>query len=118
MRYTSQGEGDKTLALEYGVSTDLLGFIGEFLSLVLIIASFLVMVFLAYRAKTFRSFQFQMFVVLLVLVIAEIPKILSDIGLLNVFGIQDAGLIIHTFSMILLSLFIAFRAVKYSRLGG
>ncbi len=85
------------------------------LSLVFIIASFLVVVSLAYRAKTFKSFQFQMFVVLLVLVITEIPKILSDIGLMNVSGIEDLGLTIHTFSMIFLSLFVAFRAIKYFR---
>ncbi len=103
------------MGVEYGVSNDLLGLSAELLSLVLIIASFLVMVFLAYRAKTFKSFQFQMFLVFLVLVIAEIPKILNDIGILNVSAIEDLGLTIHTFSMILLSLFIAFRATKYFR---
>ncbi len=96
----------------------MLGLSAELLSLVLIIASFLVMIFLAYRAKTFKSFQFQMFVVLLVLVIAEIPKILSDIGFMNVSGIEDFGLTLHTVSMVLISLFIALRATKYFRQRG
>jgi hypothetical protein len=75
------------------------------------------MTFLAYRAKTFKSFQFEMFVVLLVLVISEAPKILSDLGLLDVSWFADAGLIIHSLSMVLISLFIAFRAGKYFRQG-
>jgi hypothetical protein len=73
--------------------------------------------FLAFRAKTTKSLQFEMFVVLLVLLISETPKILSDLGLVDVSGLADAGLTIHTFSMILLSLFIAFRASRYFRQG-
>jgi hypothetical protein len=74
--------------------------------------------FLAYRAKTSKSLQFEMFVVLFVLVVSEVPKLLNDLGVLNFSAIEDTGLIIHTFSMILLSLFIALRAGKYFRQRG
>src|SRR5437899_12486995 len=87
----------------------------ELLSLVLIVTSFLIVSFLAYRTKTVRSFQFEMFVVLLVITVAEIPKITSSLGLINISGIEDFGLVAHTLSMIFLSAFIAVRAARYCR---
>jgi predicted membrane channel-forming protein YqfA (hemolysin III family) len=85
------------------------------LSLILIVATFLVITYLALRAKTIRSFQFEMFVVLLVLVLAEIPKILNSLAIINISSIETTGLIIHTVSMVFLSVFILLRAVKYLR---
>jgi hypothetical protein len=83
------------------------------LSLVLIVATFLIITYLALRAKTIRSFQFEMFVVLLVLVLAEIPKILDSLAIINISSIETTGLIIHTVSMVFLSLFILIRASRY-----
>ncbi len=85
----------------------------EILSLVLITTSFLLMAYLVYRAKTVKSFQFQMFVVLLVLTAAEVPHILSSIGVLDISGIEDIGLLVHTVSMIVLVGFISLRVAKY-----
>ena len=93
--------------------TDLIGSAADWSSLVLVITAFLVMAFLAYRVKTIRSFQFEMFVVLLVIVLAEVPKILNSLGYIDISNIETTGLIIHTVSMIFLSAFIALRAVKY-----
>jgi len=80
---------------------------------VLIVASFLIITYLALRAKTIRSFQFEMFVVLLVLVLAEIPKILDSLAIINISSIETTGLIIHTVSMVFLSVFILIRASRY-----
>jgi hypothetical protein len=93
--------------------TDLIAPGTDALSLVLIVASFLVVTYLAYRAKTIRSFQFEIFVVLLVLVLAEIPKLLGDLGVIDISGIETTGLLIHTVSMVFLSVFILVRASKY-----
>ena len=79
----------------------------------LIVASFLIITYLALRAKTIRSFQFEMFVVLLVLVLAEIPKILDSLAIINISSIETTGLIIHTVSMVFLSVFILIRASRY-----
>jgi hypothetical protein len=91
----------------------LIGSGADTLSLLLILASFLIVAFLAYRAKTIRSFQFEMFVVLLVLVLSEVPKILGQLSVINIAGIETIGLEIHTVSMVFLSAFIALRAAKY-----
>jgi hypothetical protein len=94
-------------------TTDLIGTGAETLSLVLIVASFLIVAYLAYRAKTIRSFQFEIFVVLLVLTLGEVPRILNSLGIVNVSGIETTGLIIHTTSMVFLTVFIALRAARY-----
>ena len=84
----------------------------EFLSLALILASLLIVAFLAYRSKTTKSFQFQMFVVLLVIAAAEVPHMLMSVGLLDLSYIEDFGLFVHTASMIFLVGFISFRVSR------
>ena len=93
--------------------TDLVTPGADTLSLLLIIATFLIVAFLAARTKTIRSFQFEIFVVLLVLVLAEIPKLLGDLGIVDISGVETVGLAIHTVSMIFLSVFIFMRAFRY-----
>jgi len=94
---------------------DLFGTSAELVSLIFIVASFLIVASLAYKSKTIRSLQFEMFVVLLVLLVAEVPKIVSSLGLISFSGIEDIGLFVHTVSMVFLSGFIALRASKYLR---
>ena len=88
------------------------------ISLALILVSTVLMGYLAYRARTVRSFQFQMLVVLLVVAAAESPHILSNVGLINVSGMEEAGLFIHTLSMFFLAFFVALRVTKYFKDGG
>jgi hypothetical protein len=90
----------------------------EGVSLALIVASFTLMGFLALRARTIRSFQFQMFFVIAVLLVAEAPHILSDMGVINISGIEDFGLVVHTLSMAFLVVFVAIRASRYLKGGG
>ncbi len=47
--------------------TDMIATGADWLSLALIIASFLVVAYLAFRVKTIRSLQFEIFVVLLII---------------------------------------------------
>jgi hypothetical protein len=95
--------------------TELIGMGTELTSLLLIVASFLIVAFLAYRTKTIRSLQFEMFIVLLIIMAAEVPKILSSLGLVSISGIEDVGLVVHTTSMVFLCAFITLRASRYFR---
>jgi hypothetical protein len=90
----------------------------DFISLTLILASTILMGYLAYRARTVGSFQFQMLVVLVVVALAEVPHILSNLGIINVSAMENLGLFIHTFSMFFLAAFVAIRVTKYFREGG
>ncbi len=65
------------------------------------------------RSRTVSSFQFELYVFVLVVVMAEVPAILINLGFLP--GLQEyqlAGLIVHSFSMAFLSSFILWRAIK------
>lgn len=84
--------------------------VGETLSLLLIFTSFAILTYLSARSKSFQSLQFQMFVVVFILVVAEGPRVLESLGLLVSNGIIDEiGLAIHTVSMIFLSGFLLYR---------
>lgn len=59
------------------------------------------------------SFQFELYVFVLVVVMAEIPAILMNLGFLAPLQRYElAGLIVHSFSMAFLSTFILWRAYK------
>src|SRR5437879_1094585 len=51
--------------------------------LILIIASLGIISYLAFRTKTVRSFQFEMFLFMLVLAVAEAPRILETLGVVT-----------------------------------
>jgi len=82
----------------------------ELLSLVLVLASFVIVSYLALRTKTFRSFQFEMFLFMLVLAVSEVPRILETLGLISGGPYYDmVGLEIHSVSMLVLAAFVALR---------
>lgn len=88
----------------------------EVLSLVLIIGSFAIIAYLAFRTKTVRSFQFEMFLFMLVLAVAEIPRILETLGVITGGPYYDqVGLEIHSVSMVILAAFVALRVYRFSR---
>ena len=88
----------------------------EVLSLILILASFAIIAYLALRTKTLRSFQFEMFLFMLVLAIAETPRILETLGLITEGHYYDLiGLEVHTVSMLVLAVFVALRTYKFWR---
>jgi hypothetical protein len=67
----------------------------------------------AARAKTVRSLQVQMFLFVLVLALSEVPRILGTLSVIQISGIQDIGLEIHTFSMFVLSAFVLLQVYKF-----
>ncbi len=88
----------------------------ESLSLFLVIASLATVTYLALRTKTFRSFQFEMFLFALVLAVSEVPRILETLGLITGGPYYDLlGLEIHTVSMVFLTAFVALRIYKFRR---
>src|ERR1700676_4287714 len=88
----------------------------EILSLILILASFAIIIRLALRTKTVRSFQFEMFLFMLVLAAAETPRILQTLGIIAGGPFFDQiGLEIHSVSMVILAAFVALRTYRFWR---
>jgi len=72
--------------------------------------------YLALRTKTLRSFQFEMFVFMLVLVVAEAPRIFETLGVFSGGDYYDlVGLEVHSVSMVVLALFVALRVYNFWR---
>jgi hypothetical protein len=87
--------------------------IAGYVSLVLIFVAFGLIAALSMRSRTVSSFQFGLYVFVLVLVMAEVPGILINLGFLPALAqYQLDGLIVHSFSMAFLSSFILWRAYK------
>lgn len=96
--------------LDIGASFAVMTHSGESVSLILIFSSFVLLSYLSIRSRSIKSLQFQMFLVVLVLVVAETPRVLQTLGLLVVSNLTDLiGLYIHTISMVLLSGFLIYR---------
>ncbi len=88
----------------------------EILSLVLVLASFAIITYLALRTKTFRSFQFELLLFMLVLAASEVPRILQTLGIITGGPYYDQlGLEIHSASMVVLTLFVALRVYNFRR---
>jgi hypothetical protein len=86
----------------------------EVASLVLVLSSFVIIAYLALRTKTFRSFQFEMFLFMLVLAVSEVPKILETLGVITGGPYYDlVGLEIHSASMVVLAIFVALRIYRF-----
>ena len=98
-------------------SEEPLGIAAESLSLLLIIASFLVVTYLTYRTRNRKSFQFQMFLFAVVLVVAEVPRTLYSLGVLDLDWLSTVGLGIHSVSMVILTAFVALRINGFFRRG-
>jgi hypothetical protein len=84
-------------------------------SIVLIVVSLIVLIQLASRSRSIRSFQVQLLVFTLVLIIAEIPRILGKLAVVEIGLVEEPGLALHTISMALFALFIGYRTMKFLR---
>ena len=85
----------------------------EVVSIVLIAASFLLLLTLNLRLKAIRTFQFETLIFSLILLISEIPHILQSLDLLSLTGFEDLGLEMHTIAMVVISGFVAIRVYHY-----
>jgi hypothetical protein len=84
-----------------------------YVSLTLIFVAFGLIAALSMRSRTTSSFQFELYIFVLVVVMAEVPGILINLGFLPALAqYQLDGLIVHSFSMAFLSGFILWRAYK------
>ncbi|QQG48850.1 MAG: hypothetical protein HY247_00570 [archaeon] len=88
---------------------------GEYISLVLVIFAFLTFAILAMKSRSLRSLQGQMFVVVLIIFAAELPRILWTIGIVDLSWLADYGLEVHSVSMVLLTGFLAYRIYGFLR---
>jgi hypothetical protein len=88
----------------------------DLLSLIFVVSSLLVLLYLVLGVRTIRSFQFEMFVFALVVGSAEVPRIALDISGLNFGVLNTYGLEVHTASMVILAGFVAYRI--YGFFGG
>ncbi len=95
--------------------TDILGTSAELLSLIFIVGSFVIIAYLAARVRTVRSFQFEMFLFLLVLAMAEVPRVLYSMNVVDLGSMATYGLAIHSVSMVILSGFVAYRIFGFFR---
>ncbi len=66
--------------------------IGETISFILILLSFAILTSLAFKAKSIRSLQFQLFLFALILVISEVPLMLESLGFLSLEPIKTTWL--------------------------
>jgi len=88
----------------------------EALSLGLILVSFAIIAYLALRIKTVHSFQFEVFLFMLVLAVAETPRILETLSVFTGGPDYDmVGLEVHSVSMLILVAFVALRVYKFWR---
>ena len=89
--------------------------IAEIVSLLLILASTVLIVYLNFRIRNIRTFQFEILIFTLILVAAEIPRTLYSLGVIDLDALSPAGLAIHSVSMVFLVLFVAYRTAGFFR---
>lgn len=83
--------------------------VSEFVSLLLILFSIILIAYLNSKLRKMRTFQFEMLVFVIVLAAAEIPRTLYSLGVVDLDWLSTAGLAIHSLSMAILSIFVAYR---------
>jgi hypothetical protein len=84
-----------------------------YVSLALIFVAFGLIATLSMRSRTISSFQFELYVFILVVVFAEVPKIAASLGLISSLDLLALlGLEIHSVSTAFLSGFVLWRAFK------
>ena len=87
----------------------------EFISLLFIVGSFILIAYLNFKLRNLRTFQFDMLAFIVVLAAAEIPRTLYSLGVIDLDWLSTAGLAIHSASMAVLSFFVAYRIYGFFR---
>lgn len=83
--------------------------VGEFISLLLITASFILLALTARRIRVIRSFQVEMFIFGIILFASESPHILSTLGLIDISSFEVAGVVLRSVAMVFLAGLVAYR---------
>ena len=87
--------------------------IGEYVSLSLIIIGFILVVILASKIRTRRSFQFEILIVSLILVASELPRVGESLGFVQLSSYDTLGISVHAISMSFLSGFVLYRTYGF-----
>jgi hypothetical protein len=103
------------ISYTYAAEAGSAGAIAEIASLFLIIASTFLIVYLNFRVRNIRTFQFEMLLFTIILVAAEIPRTLYSLGVVDLDFLSLTGLEIHSVSMVILALFVSYRTVGFFR---
>lgn len=83
--------------------------IGNMVSLALIFLTLVVLLVTASRTRTLKSFQTEILLFAVVLFAAEVPEILSSLGIVNLTSIALLGGELHAASMTIIVVFVAHR---------
>lgn len=103
------------ISYSYAAEAGSAGALAELVSLSLILASVVVIFYLNFRIRNIRTFQFEILLFTLILVAAEIPRTLYSLGLVDLDFLSQTGLEIHSVSMVILALFVAYRTTGFFR---
>jgi len=101
-----------TLPILISVSSAITGNIPEILSLVGIVASCTLFVWMVIKNPALNSLHFQFAVIVLVWAAAEIPQGLNTLGVISLGGVDVWGTWMHFASMLLIGLFICARTIR------
>src|SRR5712691_6029891 len=93
----------------YAAEAGSAGAIAELASLFLILGSVVLIVYLNLRIRNIRTFQFEMLLFTVILVAAEVPRTIYSLGLVDLSSLSPIGLELHSVSMVILTLFVAYR---------
>jgi hypothetical protein len=104
-----------SISYTYAAEAGSAGAIAEIVSLFLILASTILIVYLNLRVRNIRTFQFEMLLFTIILVAAEIPRTLYSLGVIDLDFLSPTGLEIHSVSMVILALFVSYRTVGFFR---
>jgi len=75
-----------------------------------LIFAFILYLYLALKAKSYRSLEFQLSIFLIVWIIAEALRVMEYMGFIGENqNLSLAGLIVHTISMVLFAFFVSYR---------
>ncbi|MBI3859349.1 MAG: hypothetical protein HY296_03805 [Thaumarchaeota archaeon] len=91
------------------------GAFAELISLFLIVGSFILISYLNSKIRSRRTFQFEMLIFISVLALAEIPRTLYSLGIIDIDSLSDVGLELHSVSMLFLSLFVGYRIYGFAK---
>jgi hypothetical protein len=100
------------LPIFLSISSAIIGNVPEILSLVGIVASCALFLWMVIKNPAFNSLHFQFAVIVLVWAAAEIPHGLDTLGVITLGGVDVWGTWVHFASMLLIGLFICARTIR------
>ena len=101
--------------ISYASEAGTAGAFAELLSLLLIVGALVVVSYLNVKVRSRKTFQFEMLVFVAVLAVAEIPRTLYSLDIIDLEALSDVGLELHSISMLVLSAFVGYRVYGFAK---